>query len=238
MEQLKHFTFYDLYWKLVKNVSNVIAGRIIKNICAYEFCGERPASFTDDTEAFIWSNIEDVLVRVKQLEMSSKTPKSFNKKMAHFAFVDAYYKAIKLMSDEDSGTYLKALCGYMFEAKEPKKLKPPVDMYFDLAKTKLELSKVRIISGCKGGKSEKVKVSDGQISEVTNKSYQAITFAEFMHLHPNIKNDLYASRLHLLDKVDWGLLDIGLNSCKEYKNCTSLYTILAHYKEILSYAKW
>ena len=238
MGQLKHFTFYDLYWRLVKNVNNITAGRIIKNVCAYEFCGEQPTTITDDTEGFIWSNIEDILVRVKQLETSGKTPKSFNKKMAHFAFVDAYYKAIKLMSDEDSGEYLKALCGYMFEGKEPKKLKPPVDMYFDLAKTKLELSKVRIKSGSKGGKTEKVKVTDEQISEVTSKPHQAISFDEFMRLHPNIKNDLYASRLHLLDKVDWGFLDIGLNNSKEYKDCTSLYAILTHYKEIISHAKW
>ena len=238
MGQLKHFTFYDLYWKLVKNVNNITAGRIIKNICAYEFCGEQPTQTTDDTEGFIWSNIEDILARVKQLEMSGKTPKSFNKKMPHFAFVDAYYKAIKLMSDEDSGAYLKALCGYMFEGKEPKKLKPPVDMYFGLAKTKLELSKVRIKSGSKGGKTEKVKVTDEQINEVTSKPHQVISFDEFMRLHPNIKNDLYASRLHLLDKVDWGFLDIGLNNSKEYKDCTSLYAILTHYKEIISHAKW
>lgn len=238
MGQLKHFTFYDLYWKLVKNVNNITAGRIIKNICAYEFCGEQPIQITDDTEGFIWSNIEDVLSKVKQLETADKTPKSYNKKMAHFAFLESYYKAIKLMNEEDSGEYLKALCGYMFDGKEPKKLKPPVDTYFDLAKTKLELSKVRIVSGSKGGKSEKVKVTDEQITEVTNRHNQGITFEEFMSLHPHIQNDLYASRLHLLDKVDWGYLDIGLDNCKEYKNCTSLYAILTHYKEIVSHAKW
>lgn len=237
-KQLKRFTFYDLYWKLVKNVNNITAGRIIKNICEYEFCGTQPSQIADDTEAFIWSNIEDVLARVKQLETADKTPKSYNKKMAHFAFLESYYKAIRLMSDDDSGEYLKALCGYMFDGKEPKKLKPPVDIYFDLAKTKLELSKVRIISGCKGGKSEKVKVTDEQIAETTNSPYQGITFEEFMSLHPHIQNDLYASRMHLLNKVDWGYLDIGLDNCKEYKNCTSLYTILTHYKEIVSYAKW
>lgn len=238
MDKLKRFTFYDLYWKLAKNIDNVVVGRIIKAICAYEFYGEQPTTLTDDTEAFIWSNIEDVLARVKQLESEGKTPKSYNKKMPHFAFLDAYYKAIRLMSDEDSGVYLKALCGYMFDGKEPKKLKPPVDMYYELAKTKLELSKVRIISGCKGGKAEKVKVTDEQISEATNRKNQSITFEEFMSLHPHIKNDLYSSRMYLLDKVDWVWLDIGLDNCKEYKNCTSLYAILTHYKEIVSYAKW
>jgi hypothetical protein len=129
--QLKRFTFYDLYWKLVKNVDNNTAGRIIKSICEYVFCGVQPSQIADDTEAFIWSNIEDILTRVKQLESAGKTPKSYNKRMAHFAFLESYYKAIKLMSDEDGGEYIKALCGYMFDGKEPKKLKPPVDMYFE-----------------------------------------------------------------------------------------------------------
>jgi len=237
-KQLKHFTFYDLYWKLIKNVNNVSAGRLIKVICAYAFCGEQPAPFTDDTSAFIWSNIEDILIRVKQLETVGKTPKSYNKKMAHFAFLDAYHKAIKLMSDEDSGAYVKALCGYIFESKEPKKLKPPVDMYFELAKTKLKLSKVRIVSGQKGGKTAKVKATNEQITEATTRSGMGITFDEFMESRPHIKNDLYASSKTLLSGVDWGYLDMALCECKEYKNCTSLYKILTHYKEILSYLKW
>lgn len=237
-KQLKHFTFYDLYWKLMKNVNNVSVGRIIKVICTYEFCGKYPTPFNDDAEAFIWSNIEDILSKVKQLETADKTPKSYNKKMAHFAFLDAYHKAIKLMSDEDGGEYVKALCGYMFENKEPKKLKPPVDMYFDLAKTKLELSKIRIVNGRKGGKAEKVKITDEQITEATTRSGTVITFDEFMKSHPFIKNDLYASSKSLLNSVDWGYLDMALVECKEYKNCTSLYKILTHYKEILSHLKW
>ncbi len=237
-KQLKRFTFYALYWKLIRNVDNKSAGRLARAMCKYEFCDELPTSFEDDAEAFVWSNIEDILAKVKQLETAGKTPKSYNKKIAHFAFSDAYYKAIKLMSDEDGGAYIKALCGYMFEGKEPKKLKPPVDMYYDLAKTKLELSKIRIVSGQKGGKAEKVKLSDEQINEVTKRSGAIITFDEFMKLHPHIKNDLYASGKSLLNGVEWGFLDMALSDCKEYKNCTSLYKILTHYKEIMSCLKW
>ena len=109
---MKHFTFYDLYWKLIKNVDDKTAGRLAKAICEYVFCDESPDIFEDDTEAFIWSNIEDILERTKELEAVGKTPKSYNKKMAHFAFSDSYYKAIKLMTDEQSGAYLKALCGF------------------------------------------------------------------------------------------------------------------------------
>ncbi len=229
---MKHFTFYDLYWKLIKNVDDTTAGRLAKAICMYVFCDENATPFEDATEAFIWSNIEDILERTKQLEAAGKTPKSYNKKMAHVAFLDSYFKAMKLMTDEQSGAYLKALCGYMFDGIEPKKLKPPVDTYYDLAKTKLALSKVRIMSGQKGGKAERVKVTDEQINEQTDNGH-CVTFKEFMRLHPNVQNDLYASRQHLLKGVDWALLDIGLDKHPEFKKCNNLYQLLAHRKEIL-----
>lgn len=139
-------------------------------------------------------------------------------------------------SYQDGGAYIKALCGYMFENREPKKLKPPVDTYYDLAKLKLELSKVRIISGRKGGKAEKVKVTDEEISGTAHSTECGLTFDEFMRAHPNIKNDLCTSSRHLLNGVDWGYLDIGLERSEQYKNCTSLYAVLTHYKEIIAYA--
>ncbi len=229
---MKHFTFYDLYWKLIKNVDDITAGRLAKAICKYVFCDESPDIFEDDTEAFIWSNIEDILERTKQIEATGKTPKSYNRRMAHFTFLDSYFKAIKLMTDEQSGAYLKALCGYMFDGIEPKKLKPPLDTYFEIAKTKLALSKVRIVSGQKGGKAERIKITDEQINERTDDG-NCVTFEEFMRSHPNVQNDLYASRQHLLKGVDWAWLDIGLDKHPEYKKCNSLYQLLVHRKEIL-----
>lgn len=229
---MKHLTFYDHYWKLIKNVDDTTARRLAKAICKYVFCDENATFFEDDTEAFIWSNIEDILERTKQLETAGKTPKSYNKKMAHFAFSNSYFKAIKLMTDEQSGAYLKALCGYMFEGIEPKKLKSPVDTYYELAKTKLALSKVRIVSGHNGGKAERIKITDEQINVRTDDG-NCVTYEEFMRLHPNVQNDLYASRQHLLKGVDWAWLDIGLDKHPEYKMCNSLYQLLAHYKEIV-----
>ncbi len=89
--------------------------------------------------------------------------------MLHFAFLNVYYKAIKLMNDEDSGAYLKALCSYAFNGKQTVKLKPSVDGYFEFAKLKLELSKLRATSGKKGGKTERVKVTDEEINVKTEK---------------------------------------------------------------------
>ncbi len=39
--------------------------------------------------------------------MSGKKSKNLNSKMRHFTFVDTYYKAIKLMTEAESGQYVK-----------------------------------------------------------------------------------------------------------------------------------
>lgn len=229
--QLKQFTFYDLYWDLIRQSDDASAGRLIRNICQYMFTNETVAEPQDDKENFFWSNIVDLLEEVKQIEMSGKQPKNLNSKMRHFTFVDTYYKAIKLMTEAESGQYVKAICEYMFNGTE-RKLKSPVDVYFALAKRKLELSRTRKKIGSVGGKQERIKVTDKQVEMVT-KTECGVSFDEFMSMHPNIVNDLYNSNKRLLNGVDWGYLDMGLDKHPEYKNCDSLFRILTHYKEIV-----
>lgn len=53
--------------------------------------------------------------------------------------------------------------------------------------------------------------------------------------NPKIKNDLYASGMHLLDGVNWMKLDCGLER-SEYKDCDSLYRILMRKEEIMNNA--
>ncbi len=228
---MKRFTFYDLYWKLIKNESDQVAGWFISNVCEYMFEDKLIDEPTDNKEAFIWATAEDFLCKTKEIESAGKIPKTFNKKMSHFAFEDNYYKAIKLMSKEESGAYIKALCGYMFDGIEPRKLKPPVDSFYDIAKIRLELSKVRISSGRKGGQAERVLLNDEAIKRQTNKPY-LMTFDEFMRIHPQIKKDLYSSREYLLKDVNWEILSIGLEKSDKYKNSASLFEILTHRKEI------
>lgn len=229
--QLKQFTFYDLYWDLIRQSDDASAGRLIRNICQYMFTNETVAEPQDDRENFFWSNIADLLEEDKQTEMSGKQPKTLNSKMRHFTFVDTYYKAIKLMTEAESGQYVKAICEYMFNGTE-RKLKSPVDVYFALAKRKLELSRTRKKIGSVGGKQERIKVTDKQVEMVT-KTECGVSFDEFMSMHPNIVNDLYNSNKRLLNGVDWGYLDMGLDKHPEYKNCDSLFRILTHYKEIV-----
>lgn len=180
-----------------------------KNICKFMFSNETIPEPQDDRENFFWSNIKDVLEEVKRIEESGRKPKNLNEKMPHFMFMETYYKAIKLMTEAESGQYIKAICEYMFYGTE-RKLKPPVDMYFSFAKKKLELSRKRKSSGSKGGATTRVKVSDKEISKATEKKNQYVSFDDFMAENPQIKNDLYASRMHLPDGVNWMKLDCGL----------------------------
>ena len=161
-KRLKQFTFYDLYYEALKGLPDEAAGRMAKNICRFMFTNEEIPEPQDDKENFFWSNIKDVLKDVKRIEERGRTPKNLNEKMPHFMFMETYYKAIKLMTEAESGQYIKAICEYMFFGTE-RKLKPPVDMYFSFAKKKLELSRKRKSSGSKGGATTRVKVSDKEI---------------------------------------------------------------------------
>ena len=186
-KQLKQFTFYDLYWDLIRQSDDASAGRLVKNIWQYMFTNETVAEPQDDRENFFWSNIVDLLEEDKQIELSGKQPKNLNAKMRHFTFVDTYYKAIKLMTEAESGQYVKAICEYMFNGTE-RKLKSPIDAYFALAKRKLELSRKRKSIGSVGGKQERVKVTDEQVKTAT-KMDCGVSFDEFMRMHQNVQND-------------------------------------------------
>lgn len=231
-KQLKQFTFYDLYWDLIRQSDDASAGRLVRNICQYMFTNNEVTEPQDDKENFFWSNIVDLLEEDKQIEMSGKQPKNLNSKMRHFTFADTYFKAIKLMTEVESGQYVKAICEYMFNGTE-RKLKAPVDAYFMLAKRKLELSRTRKKIGSVGGKQERVKITDAQV-ETATKTECGVSFEEFMSMHPNVENDLYASRRHLLNGIDWAWLDIGMDKHPDWKKCNSLFQLLTHYKEITS----
>ena len=231
-KKLTRFTFYDMYWNVIKNAKDEDIGRFIKAVCAFIFDDIPMSPPKSPQEDYYQACVLSELTEVKRIEMQGKVPKKYNQKMLHFAFLDVYYKAIKLMNDVDSGQYLKALCSYMFDGKQPTKLKPPVDSYFAFAKLKLELSKLRATSGKKGGKTERVKVTDEEIDSRTEKHECVLSFDEFIKINPHIKNDLYQSNKHLLDGIyDWTLIDAGL-SLSKFKDCTSLTKILEHRKEI------
>ena len=162
--QIKQFQFYDFYAEILNGLNDESAGRIARLMCEYVFTDNTVADIKDDRERFYWGNIVDVLQESKDNELNGKQSTGLNRKMKHFTFQDNFYDAIKLLDDKQSGQYIKAMCGYMFENKMPM-LKPPTDGFFMLAKRKLDLSKTRKRNGSKGGKAERIPVTAEQVKK-------------------------------------------------------------------------
>ena len=76
--------------------------------------------------------------------------------MKHFAFKAAYARMIVALKDDAlTGKFVKAICTYMFENKEPTNLDTPIDSYFKLFRKSFDLSKNRSESGRKGGQANR-----------------------------------------------------------------------------------
>ena len=222
--QNKQFPFYDFYAEILRGLTDEEAGRMTKRICAYMFTHDPVAEITDAKERFYWGNLVDVLEESKK----SATP---NRRMKHFGFQENFYDALQLLDDKQGGQYIKAICGYMFEDKTPM-LKPPVDNFFSLAKRKLDLSKLRRRVGSKGGNTERIPVTKEQVRAADQYAAASIGMDGFLKRFPRVKNDIYKSSVHLTVGVDWTILADEL-PYSSYRDSTSLYQILSHYKEIV-----
>ena len=124
--QIKQFQFYDFYAEILSGLNDESAGRIARLMCEYMFTDNAVADIKDNKERFYWGNIVDILKESIENELKGKQSTGLNRKMKHFTFQDNFYDAIKLLDDKQSGQYVKAICGYMFENKTPT-LKPPTD---------------------------------------------------------------------------------------------------------------
>ena len=149
------FTFYEMYYEAMKNESDEYAGRLIQSICKFMFDDVKPDLPENDPMSFDLAHIFKTLGISKEIEQAGRVPKTLNKRMKHFTFIYSYYTAINLLDEKQSGQYIKAICSYMFEGKEPKGLLPLADKYFRYAMWDLELSKLRTSVGRKGGTKKK-----------------------------------------------------------------------------------
>ena len=231
-KQLWKFTFFDLYWELLKQLENEAAGRFATNICTFMFTDEEIPAPADDRENFFWSNIIDVLEEDKRIEQEGKMPKTLNKKMRHFTFQNTYFKAFKLMTVEDCGAYIKAICSYMFDGVELK-LKPSLQGYFALAKRTLKLSQTRRKVGERGGSAKRKTAPKTEPAPQPIKVEKPFTFEDFMRRNPHVRANLFGDGLKLKENVDWKLLDECLRENEAFRDSTSLFHILSHYREIL-----
>ena len=229
--QIKQFQFYDFYAEILNGLNDESAGRIARLMCEYMFTDNAVAGIKDDKERFYWGNIVDVLQESKENELNGKQSTGLNRKMKHFTFQNNFYDAIKLLDDKQSGQYIKAICGYMFENKTPT-LKPPTDGFFILAKRKLDLSKTRKRNGSKGGKAERIPVTAEQVKKADIMAGASIGMDGFLKKYPQVRNDLYKPSMHLASGIDWTTLADEL-PYSPYRECKSLYQILSHYNEIV-----
>ncbi|MCH5180973.1 MAG: hypothetical protein J1F32_07150 [Erysipelotrichales bacterium] len=228
-KQLKQFTFYDLYAELMDVLNDEERGKLLRRMCEYMFA-EKQNELSDKKMIYLWGNIIDFLEADKLAQLDGKTIRA-SRQMKHFIFYRNFYEAVELMDDKQAGIYIKALYNYAFNSEDPSKLCSPVDLYFTLAKRKLALSKVRSYVGKKGGKAERIPVTSEQVSAV-QQQVVSIGIDGFLNNHPQVRNDIYKSSMHLTDGVDWTMLDEML-SASSYSDCKSLYQILTHYKEIV-----
>ena len=165
MNKLKTFIFYDEYLDALNTLPDEKAGRMIKRICKFFYTDEPLEKLTEADEKYAWSCIEDLLTTDKGFERNGTVPRALMRDRKYFYFQENFYLALDLMTDSECATYIKAICAFMFLGDDKPKLKPPVDAYFNIAKRKLELSKIRKYAGSKGGKSKKPINSSPTISQ-------------------------------------------------------------------------
>lgn len=179
-EQLKQFTFYELYADILNGLNDVDAGKFAKRICEYEFENAEPNDAMTDKEVFYWSNISDMLAEVKAIEMQGKIPKKYNLRAKHFTFYDTYYNAMKLLNDRQSGAFVKAICDYMFGGVTPNFNDKTMQGYFNLCKRKMDISKQRKSVGTSGGSAKRKPKKQSETATET------MTYDEFRQKYSEI----------------------------------------------------
>lgn len=153
--KLEKFPFYDYYADVLKKLTDEEAGRMAKRICEYMFTDQPVAEISAGRERFYWDNLVEVLEKSKECEQGGKQLSGIKRKMKSFSFPENFYDGLKILNDRQGGQYVKAICGYVFDDKMPKKSSSRPYLFFEFAQRKLDISKVRSRSGSKGGKAKK-----------------------------------------------------------------------------------
>lgn len=116
---MKPFTFYDIYYTPLQALSDEQAGKFFRKICN---CLEGKQTETDgkDTPEFelYWESIAD---DIETYRNSTGKSCGLDKRYRHFPFLTFYQKAFTYLSDGEGGAFVKMLCAYIFESKEPEK---------------------------------------------------------------------------------------------------------------------
>lgn len=95
-----------------------------------------------------------MLKEVKEAERGGKSLKKYNLRSEHFTFYETYFEAMKLLSGNNLGAFVKAICAYMFRGEETQFKDKEAQGYFNLCKRKMDICKKRKSGGSRGGKAK------------------------------------------------------------------------------------
>ena len=136
-QQLQQFTFYDIYYDVIAQLSDEEAGRFSKRICNFAVFGNKDIPSKSEMENCFWEIILPTLTDATEIEKRGKIPYYLNRQMQHFTFKAAYACMLNTIKNyATAGKFIKVLCEYMFKGTEPEKLEVPIDSYFKLFKKK------------------------------------------------------------------------------------------------------
>jgi hypothetical protein len=225
-EQLKQFTFYELYADILNSLNDVDAGKFAKRICEYEFENAEPNTAMTDKEVFYWSNISDMLAEVKEIEIRGKISKKFNLRAKHFTFYDTYFNAMKLLNDRQCGMFVKAMCEYMFGGVMPDFNDKTMQGYFNLCKRKMDISKQRKAVGTSGGNAKKKPKRETDAERVLT---ETMSYEEFRQKYHEIQGELYGSAERYKTVLDWSDVATKLETDMDLQNETNIYRLTQKY---------
>lgn len=119
---------------------------MVTHICEYIF-EDKDFDFDDSTMQVIWEDLKPVLTVRIQAVIDEKKYVRYDRIWKHFAFTKNYFNKLKLLSLNDGGAYIKAICEQAFEGKIAKILPPKAEKYYTLSRLTLDLSLERKKSG-------------------------------------------------------------------------------------------
>ena len=236
---MEQFTFYELYADILQSTDDVSAGKLASCICAYEFEDREPDGEMTDKERFYWSNIADILKEVKETERAGKKPKKYNLQSRHFTFYAAYYNAMKLLNVRKRGTFIKAVCAYMFEDKPPAFEDKTMQGYFNLCKRKMDVSRKRKKSGRTGGMREKRIYAASPKEEATptpqgpeeDQPQEKLTYEDFRAAYPDIQGNLFGTGQAYETALDWSDVALKFETDEELRKERNIYYLAKKYEQ-------
>lgn len=191
---MEQFTFYDIYYDALVDLSAEQKGAFIKRLCKLMFEDKEETS-KDEVVNITFEMIRETVEESKSKEKEGKTSYYLNKIMHHFTFRKSFYRLINsFKKDEDAGNFIRIICDYMFRNVEPDIEKDSKYIsYFNMFKKGLDISKHRAEAGSKGGKSKKQPKETTTTPETEAEDYEDL-FEKELEKYEELGEDYYTNQ--------------------------------------------